>query len=269
MTEMSRRRLLQLGAALGAGATLLPALAAPARAAVEVTSGSFISEARGGIPTGWKIARPPGVDWPVRPVIMLHGRDENADRTIYWGYERMLGDLVTAGAPPFAVAAIDGGNSYWHPHTNGDDPGAMIIDEFIPMLADQEGLDVSRVAFMGWSAGGYGALLNGARLGGPRTAAIAAVSPSIWMTYPEATADAFDDEENWAENTVFGLPQLNGIPLWVSAGFDDRFYAASKTFAEQLPAPPAGEFGPGAHEGGYWLSQVPQALGWIAPILAG
>lgn len=97
---MSRRRLLQLGAALGAGATLLPALAAPARAAVEVTSGSFISEARGGIPTGWKIARPPGVDWPVRPVIMLHGRDENADRTIYWGYERMLGDLVAAGAPP-------------------------------------------------------------------------------------------------------------------------------------------------------------------------
>lgn len=89
------------------------------------------------------------------------------------------------------------------------------------------------------------------------------------MTYPEATADAFDDEENWAENTVFGLPQLNGIPLWVSAGFDDRFYAASKTFAEQLPAPPAGEFGPGAHERGYWLSQVPQALGWIAPILAG
>ncbi|MGL5443087.1 MAG: alpha/beta hydrolase, partial [[Mycobacterium] stephanolepidis] len=126
MTEMSRRRLLQMGAALGAGAALLPTLAAPARAAADVTSGSFISEARRGTPTGWKVARPPGVDWPVRPVIMLHGRDENADRTIYWGYERMLGDLVAAGAPPFAVAAIDGGNSYWHPHQNGDDPGAMI-----------------------------------------------------------------------------------------------------------------------------------------------
>lgn len=270
MTDFGRRDVLRLGlragAALGAVATL-PSLAGAARAGPEVVSGSFVSAARGGVETGWKIARPPGIDEPLRPVIVLHGRDENAENTIWWGYERMLGDLVAEGAPPFAVAAIDGENSYWHPHASGDDPGAMIIDEFLPLLAE-EGLDVSRVAFLGWSAGGYGALLNGARLGAPRTAAIAAVSPSLWLSYLEATADAFDDEANWRRYTVFGLPELEQIPLWVSCGYDDGFCSATEVFIAQLATPPSGELGPGGHDGSYWVSQVPQALGWIAPLLA-
>ncbi|EUA51733.1 putative cONSERVED EXPORTED PROTEIN [Mycobacterium xenopi 3993] len=51
----------------------------------------------------------------------------------------------------------------------------MVLNELIPMLSSQ-GLDTSRVAFLGWSMGGYGALLLGSRLGPTRTAAICAVS---------------------------------------------------------------------------------------------
>jgi S-formylglutathione hydrolase FrmB len=54
---------------------------------------------------------------------------------------------------------------------------------------------------MGWSMGGYGALLLGARLGSPRTAAISATSPAVWPqnNFPDF---AFDSAEDWAENTV-------------------------------------------------------------------
>ncbi|AMT69634.1 esterase [Mycobacteroides immunogenum] len=265
VSPLSRRQLLRAGAALGAGAALLPTLAPPAQAFGEVTTGSFVSAARGGVETGYKIARPPGADGPLRPVILLHGRDETADRMIGWGFENIVGG---AGGAAVAVAAIDGGNSYWHPHESGDDPGAMIINEFLPLLAD-EGMDTSRVAFLGWSAGGYGALLNGARLGGPRTAAIAAVGPALWTTYDAATPDAFDGPKNWSDYSVFNLPQLDTIPLWVSCGTEDRFYEAAKLFASERKTPPAGSFGPGGHDGDYWDTQVSPALSWIAPILAG
>ncbi len=41
-------------------------------------SGSFISAARGGVETNWIIARPPGQHGPLRPVIALHGMDNDA-----------------------------------------------------------------------------------------------------------------------------------------------------------------------------------------------
>ncbi|EUA69064.1 putative esterase [Mycobacterium xenopi 4042] len=48
-------------------------------------------------------------------------------------------------------------------------------------------MDTSRVAFLGWSMGGYGALLLGARLGPARTAGICAVSPALWTSYTAST----------------------------------------------------------------------------------
>ena len=97
------------------------------------------------------------------------------------GVEQGLAQAVAAGLPPFAVVAVDGGGSYWHKRASGEDSGAMVLDELIPMLGSQ-GLDTSRVAFLGWSMGGYGALLLGARLGPARTAAICAVSPALWTS---------------------------------------------------------------------------------------
>ncbi|BBX05868.1 alpha/beta hydrolase [Mycolicibacterium aichiense] len=298
MANLSRRAVLRLGAgavagaagAFAAGRALDPAtalvrpdvamtgvgapLAPPApleppaagAAAPTMVTGSFVSAARGGVNTNWAIARPPGQTTPLRPVIALHGKGQDAAGVMAGGVEQGLAQAVQAGLPPFAVVAVDGGGSYWHQRASGEDSGKMVLDELIPMLGSQ-GLDTSRVAFLGWSMGGYGALLLGARLGPARTAAITAVSPALWLSSGAAAPGAFDGPDDFAANTVFGLPALASIPIRIDCGNSDPFYSATKQFIAQLPNPPAGGFSPGGHDGGYWSSQLPGEIAWMAPLL--
>ncbi|MCI4674517.1 alpha/beta hydrolase [Candidatus Mycolicibacterium alkanivorans] len=295
MPNLSRRAVLRLGAGAAAGAfamgTLLesstrlaghdiamtgvgapllpPPPLEPASAGIAaptMVTGSFVSAARGGVATNWAIARPPGQTAPLRPVIALHGKGSDAAAVMAGGVEQGLAQAVNAGLPPFAVVAVDGGGSYWHKRASGEDSGAMVLDELIPMLSER-GLDTSRVAFLGWSMGGYGALLLGARLGPARTAAITAVSPALWLSSGAAAPGAFDGPGDFAANSVFGLPALGSIPIRIDCGDSDPFYSATKQFIAQLPNPPAGGFSPGGHDGGYWSSQLPAELTWMAPLL--
>lgn len=267
MPDVSRRDFLRLsaGAAILCGPAAATATAAPAAAPTMVT-GSFVSAARGGLATNWAIARPPGQTAPLRPVIALHGKGSDAATVMAGGVEQGLAQLTAAGLPPFAVVAVDGGGSYWHRRASGEDAGTMVLDELLPMLAGQ-GLDTSRVGFLGWSMGGYGALLLGARLGPARTAAICAVSPALWMSAGEAAPGAFDGPADFAANSVFGLPALASIPIRIDCGYGDPFYAATRQFVAQLPTAPAGGFSPGGHDGGYWSSVLPGELAWMAPLL--
>jgi S-formylglutathione hydrolase FrmB len=298
MPELSRRAILRLGlgaAAGAAGAYALgsalhapstsvagsqvsmtsagvalappPPLEPPAAAMPTYVDGSFVSAARGGVATNWAIARPPGQTGPLRPVIALHGKGQDAAGVMAGGVEQGLAQVVSAGLPPFAVVAVDGGGSYWHKRASGEDSGAMVLNELIPMLSSQ-GLDTSRVAFLGWSMGGYGALLLGARLGPARTAAICAVSPALWTSSGAAAPGTFDGADDYAANTVWGAPQLASIPIRIDCGNSDPFYSATKEFIAQLPNPPAGGFSPGDHDGGFWSSQLPAEIAWTAPLLA-
>ncbi len=302
MPDMSRRTLLRLGAGAALGATGAYGLdiafhartshatpiagpisraatrppsappapplepPAPTQPAPTMVTGSFVSAARGGVSTNWAIARPPGQTKALRPVIALHGKGSDASTVMAGGVEQGLAQAVNAGLPPFAVVAVDGGGSYWHKRASGEDSGAMVLDELIPMLPGQ-GLDTSRVAFLGWSMGGYGALLLGGRLGAPRTAAICAVSPALWLTSGAAAPGAFDGPDDFAANSVFGMPALASIPIRVDCGDSDPFYGATKQFIAQLPNPPAGGFSPGGHNGEFWSSQLPAELTWMAPLL--
>jgi enterochelin esterase-like enzyme len=225
-------------------------------------SGSFVSAARGGILTNYVIARPPGQIAPLRPVIALHGVRGSAKQVMSFGVEQVLADLVEAGRPPFAVVAVDGGDSYWHRRAGGEDAGSMVLNELIPMLSTMN-LDISRVGFLGWSMGGYGAMLLGARLGPARTAGICAVSPALYQSYTASTLGAFDSYDDWTHNTVFGLPALSTIPLRIDCGNDDRFAPATHQFIAQLHTPPAGGFWPGGHDEAFWRQQLPSDLAWL------
>lgn len=269
MPAPNRRTVLRMGlgtalGALAAGAGALPRAAA--EPAPTYQSGSFVSAARGGVSTNWAIARPPGQSAPLRAVIALHGKGSDAATVMAGGVEQGLADAVGAGLPPFAVVAVDGGGGYWHNRTSGDDAGAMVLDELIPMLAGQ-GLDTSRVGFLGWSMGGYGALLLGARLGPARTAAICAVSPALWTSAGAAAPGAFDGAQDYAANSVWGLPALGSIPIRIDCGNSDPFAGATRQFIGQLPTPPAGGFSPGGHDGEFWSSQLPAEISWLAPLL--
>ena len=294
MPDLSRRAVLRLGMGAAAGAAgayglgslfsagpssattaapLAPVLPAPPLDPVPATApaptmvtGSFVSAARGGVATNWAIARPPGQTKPLRPVIALHGKGSDAATVMAGGVEQGLAQAVDAGLPPFAVVAVDGGGSYWHKRASGEDSGAMVLDELIPMLGSQ-GLDTSRVAFLGWSMGGYGALLLGARLGPARTAAIAAVSPALWMSSGATAPGAFDGADDFAANSVFGLPALGQIPIRIDCGDSDPFYSATQAFIAQLPTKPAGGFAPGGHDASFWSAQLPGELTWLAPLL--
>ena len=282
MSAINRRAALRLGlrtgvALIGAGAAgsafasapvaaAPPAPLPPPGSAATYETGSFASAARGGAVTNWIVARPPGQTAPLRPVILLHGKDSDAHTVMAMGAERFLADAVAAGVPPFALAAVDGGNGYWHRRASGDDSGAMVLDEFIPLLGES-GLDTSRVGFLGWSMGGYGAMLLGARLGAARTAAICAVSPALWTSPGAAAPGAFDGADDYAAHSVWGLAALNDIPLRVDCGYDDPFYAATRQFVAQLPNPPAGGFAPGGHNAAYWSTQLSPELAWAAPLL--
>ena len=288
--DLNRRAVLRMGAgasAAAAGAWALSALldpiaprAAPAPQAPSPfepsaagstlpnrLTGSFVSAARGGVKTNWVIALPPGQkadSGPLRPVIALHGKDGDANMTLDCGVEKALAQLVREGKPPFAVVGVDGGSdSYWHKRADGSDPGAMVLDELLPMLSSM-GMDTSRVGFMGWSMGGYGALRLGAKLGPSRTAGICAISPALYTSYADSAPGAFDSNDDWAANSVMGLAALSQIPLRVDCGTFDRFYPATRQFVSQLKTPPAVSFTIGGHDMTWWRLQLPGELAWMA-----
>ena len=162
---------------------------------------------------------------PLRPVIALHGKGSDAATVMAGGVEQGLAQAVDAGLPPFAVVAVDGGGSYWHKRASGEDTGAMVLDELIPMLGGQ-GLDTSRVGVPGLVDGRLRRVA--ARAAGwarRRTAAICAVSPALWMSSGAAAPGAFDGADDFAANSVFGMPALASIPIRIDCGNSDPFYA--------------------------------------------
>jgi S-formylglutathione hydrolase FrmB len=290
MPEMSRRAVLRLGTGAAAGALgayavdrLLPGrppvgtpvvmtgtglpLAPPppldTPPAPTMVTGSFVSAARGGVATNWAIARPPGQTKPLHPVIALHGKGSSAATVMEGGVEQGLAQAVAAGLPPFAVVAVDGGGSYWHKRTSGEDSGAMVLNELIPMLAGQ-GLDTSRVGFLGWSMGGYGALYLSSVLGAGQVAVTVAESPAIWHHASQSASGAFDDAADFDAHSIFShLGELDGIPLRVDCGASDGFAPVTRDLRAALHPTPAGGIEPGGHDDDYWRSQARSQLEFV------
>ncbi|MGW5192508.1 alpha/beta hydrolase [Kribbella sp. NPDC004138] len=291
---LTRRALLRTGVAAGvAGVAAVAALetgVVPGRARVHdllgltgpdgvvpdvpagpAVSGSFDSFGRR-TKVGYSILYPHGYDAAAElPVVLvLHGRGGDHTSAVNdLGIDRYLTAAVQAGTPPFALATVDGGrDSYWHRRADGNDPGFMLDQEFLPLLA-RRGLRTSRFGVLGWSMGGYGALLWVAlhywqRRVGPsaRAVAVGALSPALWRTYADVQPGAFDDAADFERSQVFDRPSgFRDVAVRIDCGRDDPFADAARELREQLQA--AGGQQAGVHTPGYWRRMLPDQLRFL------
>jgi pimeloyl-ACP methyl ester carboxylesterase len=237
-------------------------------------SGTFYSAARRQM-VGYTIAYPPGH----RPgdqlplVVMLHGFGGNhADALVGMSPAQALA-LKVGGRPlaPMAMVTVDGGGGYWNPHP-GDNPMAMVIDELIPRCQRLGlGRPPHRIATLGISMGGYGALLFAEKY--PHLiVAVAAISPAIWTSYAQArqanpaayaSAAAFA-----AGDAVTHAAALGRRPVRIAAGYDDPFYPGVQALTRALPAAAVVDLGPGCHDGSFFTAQEPPSLAFLAGPLA-
>lgn len=266
MSADPSRRAVLLG---GAGLALAACSSEQERAssgAGSLVDGAFVSVAMDGGSVGWSIGYPaghrPGARLPV--VVSLHGRGASHRTTFTTlGLGGVLDRLVAGGVGPFALASVDGGDhGYWHRRADGTDPGAMVVDEFVPMLRDR-GLDTDRLGLYGWSMGGYGALLLAGRRRLP-VRALAVASPALFAAAGSTPPGAFDSAADFARHDVYGRPDLlDGVALRVDCGRSDPFYSATRDFVDRLPQRPAGRFGPGEHTAAYWRRVAPAELAFL------
>jgi hypothetical protein len=255
--------------------------AVPASGTVgDVTTGQFMSSARHR-EVGWSLALPPGRGGPAGlPVaLVLHGRGEDhSSGFAELKLHQFLAAYVRAGGTPFALAAIDGGDRYWHPRSDGDNPLAMITQEFLPMLG-KLGMRTDAVGVLGWSMGGYGALLlareaHRGALAGPDTqrttvAAAAASSPALFASYRASASGAFDNATDFANyGDLASEPDVGATPLYVSCGADDAFTQETKRYRAHASPTPAGDISTGCHTDGYWRSVAAAQIGFIGSHLA-
>jgi dienelactone hydrolase len=182
-------------------------------------------------------------------VIILHGASKTAADFPRLGFGAFLTDAVRRGAPPFVLAGATGDRLAWRP-SGGDDPQRMVREE-IPRWCAQRGFDITRIALLGWSMGGYGALLLAEAYPG-WARAVAAFSPAVRP----------GDDVLTAANLLRGTR----VGLW--CGRQDPLYDDVLSLQEALPSPPAaGDYRDGRHNFGYWSRCVPDGFDFLAEAL--
>jgi S-formylglutathione hydrolase FrmB len=230
-------------------------------AALDLEDGAFSSRFWPGRPVRWRLARPHRADAGAAPqplVVAMHGQGGTADEP--FADVQIEHHVVSTG---LAVAAVDGGDFYWHARRSGIDTSRMVIEDLLPLLS-RKGLATDRIGLIGWSMGGYGALLMATKLGPGRVAGVVAVTPALWLEQPGGMfAGAFDDREDFARNDVFAKrSRLRGIPLRLDCGQDDFFIEANRAFVRELPDA-AVTFDDGTHTAEYWKAHAGVDMSWL------
>ncbi|RZS43373.1 S-formylglutathione hydrolase FrmB [Herbihabitans rhizosphaerae] len=199
---------------------------------------------------------PSDVDGSRLPVCLaLHGRGGGARWFADLGLPRFLTAAVRAGVRPFAVVAVDGGDSYFV-RSGHDDPQRMLADE-VPAW-----LGADPFAVLGISMGGFGAL----RLARTRRdlRAVAVASPALFGDWSDAKGrNGFESEQRWADNEPLRyLNEITGSSLGVWCGTEDPFADAARELVEGA-RPASSSIDSGEHDDGYWLRVLPDMLRFV------
>ncbi|MEY2420493.1 MAG: hypothetical protein QOI95_560 [Acidimicrobiaceae bacterium] len=187
----------------------------------------------------------------------LHGRGGSRhDAFDGIGVHRFIADRGL----PWGVASLDGAETFWHKRKDGSDTQRDLIDGLIPFVSTKA--SGARSAVIGWSAGGYGALL--ALLQHPdKFVAAVANGPSLWSTFSSATPGAFDDVADFdANNVLRDASQLSGRAVRVDCGEDDPFADSVRQLQQRAPSI-EGRVRAGFHEDASWRSYLPEQLDFI------
>jgi S-formylglutathione hydrolase FrmB len=218
----------------------------------EATSGNFDSAAMHG-PVRWRLATSSTAGAPL--VLCLHGKGDNENFAM--DVIRMPDAVAEAGVA-LNMASVDGGvDSYWHRRSSGIDPEAMVVGELLPLLLQRVGR--VPVGLLGWSMGGYGALLLAGRH--PDVfSALAVGSPALWPRYELSAPGAFESRADFDSHDVFKLTgALRNLPVRIDCGSDDPFVAMAKRMRADLPSV-QGSISRGFHDPSYWRSLAPDQV---------
>ncbi|WP_245812400.1 alpha/beta hydrolase [Actinophytocola xinjiangensis] len=208
------------------------------------------------------VMRPEGVTQELPVCLALHGRGKGAGMFTELGVPKILTSLVNyQGVPPFAVVAVDGGDSYWVARDSDDDPQAMLTQD-MPQWLGERGLVTNPFAVLGISMGGYGALNYASNPSGP---AVALISPALFLSWPEAQErDVFANEQRWKDtDPLQNLSSFAGVSIGVWSGEADPFIDGARRLADKATNMRAVEFTPGAHDNAYWRKVLPEALKFV------
>jgi len=197
-----------------------------------------------------------------------------------------LGDDITMatagiGFPGFATAARlgltfaipgGGGDLYWHPRADGRDPLAWAVDEFLPMVENRfhVGGSPKRRGAIGWSMGGYGALLVAQQR--PKTVgAVAALSPAVFPSYDAARSGhsyTFDSEADWERYGLWDhLDDLTGTRVRIDCGNYDPFAPTARELLKRIPGA-VGGISSGCHDEAFWRRRATTSLRFLESSLS-
>jgi enterochelin esterase-like enzyme len=219
---------------------------------------------------GYTIAVPRAASGPLPLVVLLHGRG-GTHRSAFRGLDMdgALTEAMRTDGRPLALVSVDGGShTYFHRRADGDDPARMIRAELIPAVGRQVSLN-GRFGLMGWSMGGYGALLIAADAGPTVFPAVAACSAALWRRWEDSAPGAFDGAQDFAAHDVLrsAPTRLAQTAVRLVCGKSDPFIATNRALARELPRAES-DFPQGSHTNVFWRRHNAEQLRFLTKQLS-